>query len=158
MSYELITNDFILLTVTVASVAFFHVLLGPDHYLPFSLMAKARGWSLKKLLFITFFCGAGHVLSSVIIGGIGILLGKMIIQVEAVESFRGEIAAWALTSFGLAYCMWGINHALKRVPHNHNHHHLDGTMHHHHHKHFGKHFHIHEYHIIGLLHCFFKGF
>ena len=34
------------LALTAAAIAFVHTLLGPDHYLPFVAMAKARGWSM----------------------------------------------------------------------------------------------------------------
>ena len=62
-------NDSIaLLSVTAISIGFFHTLLGPDHYLPFIVLSQARNWSLKKTMIITFLCGLGHVLSSVILG------------------------------------------------------------------------------------------
>ena len=57
-----------ILLVTAASIAFLHTLLGPDHYVVFTAMGKARSWSLARTLRITFLCGLGHVLSSVLIG------------------------------------------------------------------------------------------
>ena len=45
--------DLTLLLVTAASIGVVHTLLGPDHYLPFVAMAKARGWSLARTLRIT---------------------------------------------------------------------------------------------------------
>lgn len=91
-----------------------HTLLGPDHYLPFIMLAKARGWSRLKTIVITTACGIGHIASSVILGGIGIIFGLAIAQVESVETGRGPIAAWALVAFGVAYALWGIRHALRK--------------------------------------------
>ena len=59
------------LTGAAAAIAFTHTITGPDHYLPFIVMSKARKWSLWKTSWITFLCGLGHVLSSVVIGEIG---------------------------------------------------------------------------------------
>ena len=38
----------------------------------FAAMGKARGWSVVRALRVTFYCGLGHVLSSFVIGSIGI--------------------------------------------------------------------------------------
>jgi len=60
-------NSMILLSVTAVSLGFLHTLLGPDHYLPFIVLSEARKWTVKKTMLITFFCGLGHVGSSVIL-------------------------------------------------------------------------------------------
>ena len=39
------SNEIAILTATAASIGFFHTLFGPDHYLPFIVMAKANNWS-----------------------------------------------------------------------------------------------------------------
>ena len=61
------TNELRLLVLTAASLGFVHTVLGPDHYLPFTVLAKARKWSISKTAVITCLCGAGHVLSSVVL-------------------------------------------------------------------------------------------
>ena len=66
------TDSIIVLCGTAASIGFLHTLLGPDHYLPFVAMSRAGGWSLKKTTVVTVLCGMGHVLSSVVLGFIGI--------------------------------------------------------------------------------------
>ena len=91
-----------------------HTLLGPDHYLPFIMLAKARGWSRTRTVAVTSICGLGHVASSVILGGVGIALGLAIGQIESAESGRGPLAAWALVAFGAAYALWGLRHALRK--------------------------------------------
>ena len=89
-------NEAQILLLTAASVAFLHTILGPDHYLVFTAMGKARSWSLRKTLQITLVCGLGHVLGSVIIGVIGIVLGAQLASVVEIEGFRGNLAGWAL--------------------------------------------------------------
>jgi sulfite exporter TauE/SafE len=97
-----------------AGVAFLHTLLGPDHYLPFIVMARARSWSMTRTLVVTAVCGLGHVASSVVLGGLGVLFGVAVAKIEGVESGRGDLAAWALVAFGLAYAVWGLRHALRK--------------------------------------------
>jgi len=48
-----------------AAIAFVHAVLGPDHYLPFVAMAKARNWTMQKTLRVTLICGMGHLAASV---------------------------------------------------------------------------------------------
>lgn len=132
-----------LLTLTAASIGFFHTLAGPDHYLPFIMMARARNWSCAKTAWITFLCGIGHILSSVILGLVGIALGIAMIELELIESFRGDIAAWGLSTFGFVYMIWGIRRAVLNRPHTHAHSHEDGSAHLHEHIHAASHVHIH---------------
>ena len=128
---------------TAASIGFFHTLLGPDHYLPFIVMARAREWSKAKTVWITTLCGIGHVLSSIVLGGIGIALGVVVTKLEIIESYRGSVAAWALIAFGLVYFAWGLRRALKRRPHKHGHIHDDTGKHDHEHVHENGHTHVH---------------
>ena len=108
-----------LLAVTAASIGFFHTLLGPDHYLPFIMMARAGEWSRSKTAVVTALCGLGHVASSVLLGFAGILLGTQLSRLEAFESARGDIAAWLLIVFGLVYFVWGVRSAVRNRPHTH---------------------------------------
>jgi ABC-type nickel/cobalt efflux system permease component RcnA len=96
------------------SVAFFHTLLGPDHTLPFIMLARARDWSTSRALLVTFLCGLGHVGSSLLLGGLGIALGYGIGALESAEQSRGAWAAWALFAFGFAYMVWGLRLAWRR--------------------------------------------
>lgn len=137
------TPEIQLLVFTAASIAFVHTLLGPDHYLPFVAMARARGWSRQKTLRITLWCGLGHLVGSVALGVIGIALGSAVARLEWIEGVRGEFAAWALVGFGLAYMAWGLRRALRRRPHSHWHQHEDG-VHRHTHDHQGSHAHLHD--------------
>jgi sulfite exporter TauE/SafE len=138
-------NDSIaLLSVTAISIGFIHTLLGPDHYLPFIVLSQAKKWSLKKTMLITFFCGLGHVLSSVVLGLIGIAVGISVTRLVSVESFRGNIAAWLFIAFGLVYMIISIRNLIKKRKHSHSHFHIDGEKHVHEHNHHKEHTHIHQ--------------
>lgn len=132
-----------LLAGTAFTLGFIHTVLGPDHYLPFVVIGRARGWRLSKTLLVSFLCGLGHVLSSAILGLIGIALGIAVSKLEGLESFRGSIAAWLLIGFGLAYFVWGLHRAMKNKPHEHRHLHAPDFEHSHVHTHENDHYHPH---------------
>ncbi|MCU0645602.1 MAG: sulfite exporter TauE/SafE family protein [bacterium] len=138
------TNELTILLTTAASIGFFHTLFGPDHYLPFIVMAQSGKWSLRKTTLITLLCGLGHVSSSAVLGLIGVTLGIAVSKLEFIEGFRGNLAAWALIAFGLIYFVWGIRRAIRNKPHHHLHTHKDLASHTHTHVHDGEHAHIHE--------------
>lgn len=131
------------LCVTAASIGFFHTLFGPDHYVPFIVMSRARGWSLFKTVVLTVLCGLGHILGSVILGFIGIALSFQVMKLEVFEAFRGNLAAWGLIGFGLAYFIYGIHSAIKNKPHKHMHYHDEEGFHTHTHVHAQEHAHVH---------------
>ena len=137
-------QELTVIVITAASIGLFHTLLGPDHYLPFIVMAQARKWSLVRTTCITVLCGTGHVLSSVVLGIIGIALGISINKLEAAESFRGGIAAWLLIAFGAGYFVWGVFLSQKNRPHKHWHAHGNTGMPIHKHKHSKDQLHVHE--------------
>jgi len=133
----------LLLAGTAVTIGFIHTIVGPDHYIPFIVMGEARRWTVRKTMFITFLCGLGHVLSSVIVGFIGIAAGISLSKLEFFESFRGNIAAWLLIAFGLVYMLVSLRSLYRNKEHVHAHHHTDGTDHEHEHGHFSGHSHIH---------------
>jgi sulfite exporter TauE/SafE len=133
-----------LLMGTAAIIAFTHTLFGPDHYLPFIVMSKARKWSLWKTIWITVACGIGHVGSSIVLGSIGIAFGIGISKIEFFEGFRGNLAAWSFIVFGFIYMTWGIYRAIKNKPHKHRHLHKNGSIHVHEHTHTNEHDHVHK--------------
>lgn len=137
------TSEILVLSLSAAAIAFVHTVLGPDHYLPFVAMSKARGWGMRKTLKVTLFCGLGHLLGSVLIGVVGITLGIQLSSLEWLESVRGNLAAWLLIGFGLAYMGWGLSQAYRNRPHTHWHSH-GGLMHEHVHSHHRDHAHVHD--------------
>src|SRR4030095_8245927 len=128
------------LLLAAAGIAFLHTILGPDHYLPFLMLARARRWSTSRTLAITIACGIGHVLSSLVLGDVGLGLGLAVARIEHIEGTRGDWAAWGLVVFGAAYALWGTRRALRRArdieppahgSHVHIHSHALGGRHHH---------------------------
>jgi sulfite exporter TauE/SafE len=120
-----------ILLVSAVSIGFFHTVIGIDHSLPFVVMGRARGWSLKKVLGLTFLCGLGHVLSSVVLGMAGISLGVALEKLEWIEASRGDLAAWLLIIFGFAYAGWAVARKRRAQEHAHAH---DGVVHAHTHE------------------------
>lgn len=137
-------DSIVLLSVTAISLGFVHTILGPDHYLPFILLSQAKKWTTRKTMIITFLCGLGHVLSSVVLGLVGIAVGISVTKLVSVESFRGNIAAWLFIAFGLVYMIISIRNLIRKKKHTHSHFHIDGEKHDHEHDHNNEHTHIHQ--------------
>ncbi len=128
------SSELVVLVGTAASLGFVHTILGPDHYVPFIVLSKARGWNALKTSMITLLCGIGHVLSSIILGFAGIALGIAVFRLESIESIRGDIATWFVIIFGFTYFVWGVHRAIKNKPHRHVHLHSKGEVHAHEHE------------------------
>ena len=117
------------------TIACLHTVMGPDHYLPFIAIAKARGWRFGKTLMWVIICSCGHVWSSVVLGLGGAALGWSLTKVKWLENVRGGIAGWALLVFGLLYGIWGLFRAYKNIPHKHFDTYEDGSIYVYEHKH-----------------------
>lgn len=139
----MISDQILIFSGIGAGIGFVHTLLGPDHYVPFVFMARARNWRLQKTILITLLCGLGHVASSVLLGFIGLAVGRSVEDLTALESTRGNWAAWAFTIFGFIYMTWGIYRAYHNKPHKHLHKH-GGLLHEHEHEHHEGHNHLHK--------------
>lgn len=107
------------LAITAITISFFHTASGPDHYLPFIVLSKSRKWSMSKTVFLTIICGLGHVLSSVVLGLIGVYLGWQLNKISWLQDVRGNVSSWALFIFGLIYLIYGLWQALRNKPHKH---------------------------------------
>lgn len=112
-------SEMYVLLMSAATLGVIHTLLGPDHYLPFIVLSKARNWTRTRTLWITFISGVGHVSGSVILGLIGIAMGISLNKLEAFEASRGSIVAWMLIAFGLIYSAYGLYKYFKRGAHLH---------------------------------------
>ena len=132
-----------LLLGSAASLATLHTLIGVDHSIPFIVLGRARGWSLRRTLGVTGACGLVHVASSVLIGFVGVALGIALERLSWLDSVRGNLAAALLIGFGLAYACWAAVRSLRGRVHTHVHTHADGTTHSHPHDHAGDHLHVH---------------
>ena len=82
------TPEISMLAISAAAIAFLHTILGPDHYLPFVAMSKARGWGMAKALRITLLCGVGHLAGSVLLGAAGIGLERELELIKRSRSWR----------------------------------------------------------------------
>ncbi len=112
-------NGFLLLLSSAIGISMIHTLTGPDHYIPFIALSKSGKWSLQKTIFWTVLCGFAHVLSSILIGLIGIGIGYTLIQFDVIESTRGNWAAWMLLVFGIGYTIWGFINLKQNKLHKH---------------------------------------
>ena len=97
-----------LLLGTAATIGLVHTLVGVDHSIPFVVMGRARGWTLRRTLAITLVCGLAHVASSVVLGLVGIGAGMALDQLAWIQEVRGSLAAWGLIAFGLVYAAWAV--------------------------------------------------
>jgi sulfite exporter TauE/SafE len=108
-----------ILIITTISVACLHTATGPDHYLPFIVLAKTRNWSKSKMIGWTILCGCGHVCSAVLLGLGAAAIGWSVTKIGWLENIRGGIAGWVMLAFGLCYFIWGLNNAYKNKAHKH---------------------------------------
>jgi ABC-type nickel/cobalt efflux system permease component RcnA len=142
------SGDILIMAGVGAALGLIHTVLGPDHYLPFVMMARAEGWSRRKTGWITFLCGLGHVGSSVAIGaGLAAAGTAASAWVDSrwagIQEMRGSVAAWLLIGTGAALFVWGWLRARRGRTHTHVHLHEDGERHAHRHHHEETHRHAH---------------
>lgn len=112
-------NDYAVLLLTTIGIALLHTLSGPDHYLPFIVLSKAKNWSLPRTLLITFFCGIGHVGSSLLIGYAVVFLGWNLSKVTLFQHLRASWSSWAFVILGFVYILWSIYLLSKNRAHKH---------------------------------------
>ena len=106
-------NETIIIAGSAASIGFVHTLLGPDHYLPLVAMAKTNGWSAPKTASYVAVCGVSHLLGTILIGVLVFFLGFAFLNLETLQSIRGDFAGWLLILFGAIYFAWGANWAIR---------------------------------------------
>ncbi|MCU0792302.1 MAG: hypothetical protein MUE42_05500 [Opitutaceae bacterium] len=109
------------LAATGFTVAFFHAAI-PTHWLPFVLVARARGWQASKTMGVALAAGVGHVLLTSLLGLVIAWLGFTL------DEHLGEwfklIAGGALVAVGVYFAIQQLRGAGLR------HHHLPGGHHH----------------------------
>ena len=107
----MISGDFLFLVITTVSVALIHVILGPDHYVPFVVLSRSEKWPWRKTFIVVFASAVFHLASSVILGFLGIFTGLGISKVLLIDQGRGQWATAILITFGLLYFIWGLRRA-----------------------------------------------
>jgi sulfite exporter TauE/SafE len=113
------SGELIALALSAASISFLHTASGPDHYLPFVVISRSRKWTISKTLFWTTLCGIGHILSSLLVGAIGLFLGWQLANISWFQNLRGDLSGWCLLVFGIIYLAYGITRAMSNRPHKH---------------------------------------
>lgn len=112
-------SELIALAVTAITISCLHTASGPDHYLPFVVLSRSRKWTKSRTFFLTVICGIGHILSSVLIGMIGVFLGWQLTKISWLQDVRGNLSGWALLIFGIVYLGYGLRQAYLNKPHKH---------------------------------------
>jgi nickel/cobalt transporter (NicO) family protein len=113
---------FLALAGAAISVGSLHS-LAPDHWVPFTALARAQGWTGARTARITFLCGFGHVTVSALLGLCGLLFGRAVFE-RAGEKMEA-VAGILMIGFGLVYGIWGLRRAAGRRIHGHSHAHYD---------------------------------
>ncbi|MCP3981981.1 MAG: hypothetical protein GY716_21975 [bacterium] len=86
-----------------AGTAVFHTLI-PDHWLPFVLIGRARGWSIATTAAISGLSALVHVVFSAGLGFVTVWIGLQ--TAEAVGETLEHLAGVLLIVFGLGYALW----------------------------------------------------
>jgi nickel/cobalt exporter len=92
-----------LLLVTAAATAAFHTLI-PDHWLPFVLVGRARGWTARTTALVSGLSAVVHVALSAALGALAIGAGEVI--ASAVGHHLERASGVLLVLFGVAYATW----------------------------------------------------
>ncbi|TDO94929.1 hypothetical protein [Flavobacterium sp. 245] len=107
------------LVLSAITISCLHTASGPDHYLPFIVLSRSKKWPITKTIWWTIVCGLGHILSSVILGLIGVLVGWQLSKLSMFQDIRGNVSGWCLLVFGFIYLIWGLRSAYLNKPHKH---------------------------------------
>ncbi len=91
------------LLTTALLTSLFHTLI-PDHWLPFVLIGRARGWSAGTAASVSGLSALVHTALSVLIGLAALVIGQTSARLvgETLENAAGVL----LVGFGLAYAGW----------------------------------------------------
>ena len=110
------------LAATAAAVGALHS-IAPDHWVPFTAVARARGWTAGRTAQVTLLCGFAHVTVSVVLGLLALVLGQEVL--EAFGARLESVAGILLVGFGLVYGLLGLRRTAGRRLHGHSHAHYD---------------------------------
>lgn len=92
-----------LLFATAAATAAFHTLI-PDHWLPFVLVGRARGWGARTTLLVSGLSAMVHTALSVALGLGALAIGHAAARALGEHLERGS--GVLLVVFGAAYALW----------------------------------------------------
>ena len=116
------STSLLLLLGAAATVAIFHSIL-PDHWVPLAVVARTQRWNLLRVARVSALASVGHVVASLMLGGIIALIGLQF-QRE-LDTQQGHIVGIVLVLTGVGFLIWGL------VGWRHGHSHAGGRMHDH---------------------------
>ena len=120
----MLSTSLFLLIGAAATVAILHSVL-PDHWVPIAIVARTQRWSMMRVVRVVTVAASGHVIASLILGGILALIGLQF-QRE-LDTQQGHIIGGILILTGVVFlisCLVGGGHG----------HHHDGGGHTHSHR------------------------
>ena len=109
------SSSLLLVLGAAVVVAILHSLL-PDHWVPLAIVARTQRWSLLRVGRVTFLASLGHVVTSLILGGILALIGLQF--QKQFETQQGHIIGAVLILTGIIFLIWGM---VGHGPHGHQH-------------------------------------
>ncbi len=95
------------LIISALTVGFLHA-LAPDHWLPFTALGRANGWSRSRLAGVMLLAGCAHLITAFALGFLAIHWGFSLAEVTAWDGSRARILPFLLVGFGLAYLLWAL--------------------------------------------------
>jgi len=94
------------LVAAAAGTSLLHTLI-PDHWLPFVLVGRARGWSISTVAMASALAAVIHSGLSVLLGLVTVWIGST--AVESVGRTMEGVGAVLLVLFGVGYALWAWN-------------------------------------------------
>ncbi len=91
---------------TAAVTAVLHTLI-PDHWLPFVLIGRARGWATGTVAVVSGLSALIHVVLSLLLGLLALAIGAT--AVELVGQTLERVGGTLLVISGVAYMVWAWN-------------------------------------------------
>jgi len=95
----------VLLLIAGATVGVVHAAL-PDHWAPIAVVARAQGWSLARTGRISLLAAGGHVVASLVLGGVIAVIGLQFLH--QFENQQARIVGAVLVVTGAAFFAWGL--------------------------------------------------
>ena len=115
------TPSLLLLLGAAATVAILHSIL-PDHWVPLAVVARTQRWSVSRVARVSALASLGHVVASLVLGGIIALIGLQFQR--QLDTQQGHIIGGILILTGIGFLIWGLvggGHKHSGEGHSHNH-------------------------------------
>ena len=99
------TSSLLLLLGAAATVAILHSIL-PDHWVPLAVVARTQRWSVPRVARVSALASLGHVVASLVLGGIIALIGLQFQR--QLDTQQGHIIGGILILTGIGFLIWGL--------------------------------------------------